>query len=291
MGAAGSKAPCFTIKQIADLFQITRGAVRFYQEKGLVNPTVADNGYRFYSMDDFFQLLYLKRYAAMSMPLDEVAAHFRSESDESIGSLVEYLEQREEEVRRRVDEETRRLKFLKRFRERMQGLCEGEFQLIESPEYWALGREAIPTMAREEPEVLKDVISLLSKTIIGGVYDLRPPGRCLISELRIEAPAAQAAGLYRSRFFRVLPAARLAVATIRCDLGEGYRSLDEQVVAGFADLARRVEEQGGRAGSLGFSELVLVHQEQGERVEYHALYLAVEDSVKEGFQQHHEKTS
>lgn len=272
----------FTIKQIADLFRITRGAIRFYQEKGLVNPAVADNGYRLYSIDDFFQLVYLKRYAAMSVPLDEIAARFRREADESMDDVACYLADREAEVRRRIAEEQRRLRSLVRFRERMQGMRGGAVRFVDAPEHWVIGRDEISAAVREDPAALEGLISLLPETIIGGTYDLRPPGSYLGSELRIEVPAARAAGLARSRFFRTLPAARLAVATVRCALGEGRPDVDAQLLGGFADLSRRVAEKGEAPTERGFSELVFVHHEQGEQVEYHALYLVVE-GPREGF--------
>ena len=55
----------FTIKEVSDLFDNTRGAIRFYEEKGLIHPQRDEHDFRWYSIDDIFQLFYLKRYASM----------------------------------------------------------------------------------------------------------------------------------------------------------------------------------------------------------------------------------
>lgn len=275
-GGAGGEMR-FTIKQIADLFHITRGAVRFYQEKGLISPTVADNGYRSYSMDDFFQLLYLKRYASMALPLGEVAGRFRRESDASVGDIVDYLSERENEVRDGVRGELRKLRALRRYRQRLQEMREGAVEIVEAGEYWGLVRERIPDAAREEPDAVERLIALLPATMIGGVYDLRTPGKFVEAELRVLASTARGAGLACSRFFHIMPAARLARTTLRfvCD-GDGG-ALNDQILCEFDGLAERMRAQGSLPGETGFSELVFVHREQGVSVEYHSLYLPLED--------------
>lgn len=49
----------FTIKEVSDLFDNTRGAIRFYEEKGLIHPQRDEHDFRWYSIDDIFQLFYL----------------------------------------------------------------------------------------------------------------------------------------------------------------------------------------------------------------------------------------
>ena len=71
----------FTIKEVSDLFDNTRGAIRFYEEKGLIHPRRDEHDFRWYSIDDIFQLFYLKRYASMSFSLDETLTTFVKEAE------------------------------------------------------------------------------------------------------------------------------------------------------------------------------------------------------------------
>lgn len=266
----------FTIKQIADLFGNTRGAIRFYQDKGLVEPAVDDNGFRSYSLDDLFQLLYLKRFAAMSLPLEDVVAHFKRESDEGLADLGGFLAERGRALRREIEERERQLEAIEEYRWRLEGMervgaC-SEPRVIWAPAYWGLWRGDIPSMMREDPDTLRKLVALIPATMIGGVYDLSDAGAFLDLELRIGVAEAREAGLERSGYFHELPAALIACSTVRLEPID----LDAQMLGALRKLSDRMASQGYVPGATAFSELVLVHKEQGRRVEYHTLYLPLQ---------------
>ena len=61
------------INQVEELVGITKKNIRFYEEKGLLNPARnAENGYREYSEEDVVVLQKIKLLRQLSVPIEEI---------------------------------------------------------------------------------------------------------------------------------------------------------------------------------------------------------------------------
>ena len=64
---------CMRINKVEELVGITKKNIRFYEEKGLLNPVRnAENGYREYSEEDVAVLQKIKLLRQLSVPIEEI---------------------------------------------------------------------------------------------------------------------------------------------------------------------------------------------------------------------------
>ena len=64
---------CMRINKVEELVGITKKNIRFYEEKGLLNPARnVENGYRDYSEDDVAVLQKIKLLRQLAIPIDEI---------------------------------------------------------------------------------------------------------------------------------------------------------------------------------------------------------------------------
>ena len=62
------------INKVEELVGITKKNIRFYEEKGLLNPARnAENGYRDYSEEDVAVLQKIKLLRQLSLPIEEIS--------------------------------------------------------------------------------------------------------------------------------------------------------------------------------------------------------------------------
>ena len=62
------------INKVEELVGITKKNIRFYEEKGLINPARnIENGYREYSDDDVEELRKVKLLRQLSIPIEEIS--------------------------------------------------------------------------------------------------------------------------------------------------------------------------------------------------------------------------
>lgn len=269
-GDTGAQAETmYSIKQVADMFGNTRGAIRFYQEKGLVEPLLDDKGFRYYTLDDFFQLLHLKGFASMSLPLKDVAELFRRESDGRVVDIVGLVQARESDITEQMACLSRQLEALETYRGRLLDAQSGEVHFENVGAYWALDRDNVAAMFEEEPQTLTKLVGLMPATVIGGAYDFADSTAWHGVEIRISQRDALAAGLECSRFFRIILPTRLASMTVRLKADDLVRHIQDAALR----LADNLRERGEVPSTLLFSSLLLVHREGGEDVEYHTLYM------------------
>lgn len=259
----------FSIKQIADLFGNSRGGIRYFQEKGLVEPEVGENGYRSYSSDDVLQLLYLRRFTSMSFSLDETAQWFKRDSEAEVSEVLAFMDERADAIERKRAQEARQLEIIRECEQTLREADQGVLHLGEAPTYWELKWDRFPSMAREEPERLSALLSLIPETIVGATFDRHRPSSPPVASVRIPAEVARREKLERSSFFDVLPATRMAVMAVSC-VGETRVS---QLASSIEDLADRLADEGFSPGDLAFDKVILNHSEEGANIEYHELYL------------------
>lgn len=85
----------YTIGQVAKFLGVTRDTLKFYEEKGLVNPNQdAENGYRQYSHLDIYDVLTTNFYREIDMEIKKIQEIRRSQSIEEIESILQDKEER-----------------------------------------------------------------------------------------------------------------------------------------------------------------------------------------------------
>ena len=63
----------YTIKEIADLADVTTRTIRYYNEIGLLDPAlIGDNGYRYYDQDSLLRLQQILFFRELEVPLKEI---------------------------------------------------------------------------------------------------------------------------------------------------------------------------------------------------------------------------
>ena len=82
------------IGEIADIFGISRKAIRLYEKKGIIKPVKVDdaNGYRYYSAEQVQQLNALLELKAFGFSLDEIKMIIDGKTAKA--SLLEMLEKK-----------------------------------------------------------------------------------------------------------------------------------------------------------------------------------------------------
>ncbi len=95
----------YTIGQVAKFLGVTRDTLKFYEEKGLVNPNQdAENGYRQYSHLDIYDVLTTNFYREIDMEIKKIQEIRQSQSIEEIESILQ-----DKEERLRAELESKRL--------------------------------------------------------------------------------------------------------------------------------------------------------------------------------------
>jgi len=89
-GGAGDGGPRLKIGDAATLTGVTPGRIRHYQKLGLLRPTRAESGYRYFSASDLVRILQIDLLRSLGMGLDEIANSLPGE--DSSGSLRRALE-------------------------------------------------------------------------------------------------------------------------------------------------------------------------------------------------------
>ena len=58
-GAQVKKKTEYLIGDVAQMVGLSRDALRFYEKKGVINDRKKYNGYRYYSEEDIYKLMYI----------------------------------------------------------------------------------------------------------------------------------------------------------------------------------------------------------------------------------------
>lgn len=105
----------YTIGQVAKFLGVSRDTLKFYEEKGLVNPEKDDkNGYRKYNHFDIEEVLTTNFYREINIEIKEIQEIRKGKSVEDIESL---LEEKEEEILREIEYKNLLLKRIKSVKE------------------------------------------------------------------------------------------------------------------------------------------------------------------------------
>ena len=96
-------AELFRIGEVAEMYHLSVGTLRHYEQAGLLRPeyTDPDTGYRYYSVRQFERLTSIRYLRALGLPLGAIAEYLKDRSVESIESK---LEAQKELIRRKKQE-------------------------------------------------------------------------------------------------------------------------------------------------------------------------------------------
>lgn len=79
----------FKIGEISKLYHISVDALRYYEEIGLLHPTRAESGYRFYSIHDIWQLNVIRDLREIGFSMEQIRESLTSHSTDSTLHLLE----------------------------------------------------------------------------------------------------------------------------------------------------------------------------------------------------------
>lgn len=106
----------FTITQLSKMFNNTKGALRFYEEKQLINPC-RENNNRIYTLTDIYQLVYLKRYQSIGYTMKNTFDLFNSSNTNSLDDLNQSLLDTENDILSSIELQNLKLKWLQNYQQ------------------------------------------------------------------------------------------------------------------------------------------------------------------------------
>jgi MerR family transcriptional regulator, thiopeptide resistance regulator len=108
----------YTVKQVAKLAGITSRTLHYYDEIGLLRPSiVGENGYRYYSDEAILRLQQVMFYRALSMPLAQIKAIL----DQPEFDREQALESHRQELQRRIRQMERLARTIERTLQHLKG--------------------------------------------------------------------------------------------------------------------------------------------------------------------------
>lgn len=128
----------YLIGDVAAMVGITRDALRFYEKKGVISARKKENGYRYYSEDDIYKLMYILYYRKMNTSLEEIEGLMSRRR--SLSFLRGHLEQRmakEKESMRRHQQAITRLRLVEKDITRIEE-CLNRYSLRKFPSAYVM---------------------------------------------------------------------------------------------------------------------------------------------------------
>ncbi len=107
----------YSIGETAKINDVSIKSLRHYDEIGLLKPRYTDpnNGYRYYTYDQFSFIDKIKRYKSIGMPLKDLKEIFQTKDLSLIESFLRQQEKNLEEEQRILEEKKQNVKWLKEF--------------------------------------------------------------------------------------------------------------------------------------------------------------------------------
>ena len=99
----------FSISELASQFNITTRTIRYYEEKGLLDPTRSDTNYRIYTSSDKTRLRLIVRGKRFGLSLEEISqilgpSEFENSEVEQLKAAIEYGEKYLVRIRDNINE-------------------------------------------------------------------------------------------------------------------------------------------------------------------------------------------
>lgn len=111
----------YTIKEIAELLNISKDTLRFYERKGIISPIKGENGYRYYTSDHVWTLLDIIFYRRINFSINEIDSIVNHSTIESIIKMTQ----------EKIIEEARQVRFHQQALLKLQ-LANESYQRIEN---------------------------------------------------------------------------------------------------------------------------------------------------------------
>lgn len=120
----------FSIGEMSKLYNISIRTLRHYDKIGLINPiyTNKENGYRYYSFEQFVHLQLIKHYKSIGLSLDEIKLLLNTDS--SIESISTIIKKQQVIVDNKINELTSIKNHLNFLQERLDSTTKYEFNKV-----------------------------------------------------------------------------------------------------------------------------------------------------------------
>ena len=76
------------MSEVKEKTKLTRKAIEYYEEKGLIKPKREENNYRVYSQEDVEKLSEIYIYRKLGCSLDQIKELFKRESNSSLAEII-----------------------------------------------------------------------------------------------------------------------------------------------------------------------------------------------------------
>lgn len=109
--------------------------LKFYEEKGVFDPVVKENGYRYYGIWDASSVLECRWMKNVGFSVQEIAQNFKENTPRE---LMQALENHQESLEQQIFLQQMHLQGLKKLREGLRFCEQGSWSIRDVPEQWFL---------------------------------------------------------------------------------------------------------------------------------------------------------
>jgi len=95
----------YTIKEVAELLNLSAYTLRYYDEIGVLSPKRANNGYRYYSEVDLFSLKYIEvmKYANFSLTEIKLFSDYKQSGVDHEQNVIKLLESKKRQYQEKIE--------------------------------------------------------------------------------------------------------------------------------------------------------------------------------------------
>lgn len=265
----------FTVSEIAFFFGNTKGAVRFYEEQGLIHPKRDKSGNRVYGYRDFLQLFYLKRYQKVGFTMRDTAEYFTSDSSHSLEEVIELTARRKEELQQQIVYLTRCSDWLVHYYEDLEKIKKRNFtvEMRELGDFYYLDEDFFAAMDKDAKKVLAEWIALIPFVTLHTDLIRVEDGFEPRLGIGIFADYADLCGLTIPSKAKLLKKAKVLTCIIEKNGKDFETDLSE-------DVKRIYCEYQLEPYLIPSYSLVYSHQMKGEELKYYRIFIPVAGNKK-----------
>ncbi len=266
----------FSISEIASFFSNTKGAIRFYEEQGLICPRRDNAGNRVYDYRDFFQLFYLKRYQKVGFTIKDTAEFFTSKSQHSLHEVSELSADRQRAIQEQIAFLKQCDEWLAQYRKSLAKIERRDFSIEEKvmEDFYYLDEDFLSQMDRSSKKVLAEWIAWIPFVTLH--IDMVPQGEGFISRtgIGVFARHAKACGLTIPKQAKFMPKARVLTCIVEKTGKDFETDLSE-------DLRRIYERINQPVYQIPSYSLIYSHDYEGCEKKYYQLFVPVGEADRE----------
>lgn len=144
----------YYIGDVANVLGMTPGALYHYEKEGICTAQKEENGWRYYSPTDFIRLVSARKYRAMGISVNEIAAQF---DHQGLPAVHEKLRNQLSETQQMIEHYTRIAREIAWFTEAIERIpkCLGRIDICSSSEIYMLshGNNGLITRNKKEQKL------------------------------------------------------------------------------------------------------------------------------------------